>query len=286
MSNLSPYNSSGGPLSPIHQVASRLPASKRPNTISFSNASLAKRSKLDLRADSESSLRREVLVKQARTMPEVNVLRAGDKMKQALAIPQIKILKAGDDVECNINVSRDVQNSVKSSSSGEILEISDDTEIVVVPDSSVELEELLQDSMPSPAKGEKYVEGEVILSKSPAVSKMANLEVEPCKPKKTKKKREEVQVRWKDVRRSRRKTKYFSFCESFEGTIEVVTMGEVESKKVPVVLGGRRPLTLVPGLDYGLGEGEGMLLTEEEEKEVMTRLSIRKHASFEGESVH
>ena len=88
MSNLSLTNAE--PLSPIHQVASRLPASKRPNIISFSNTSLAKRSKLDLRADSESSLRREVLVKQARTMPEVNVLRAGDKMKQALAIPGVK----------------------------------------------------------------------------------------------------------------------------------------------------------------------------------------------------
>ena len=207
-------------------------------------------------------------------------------MKEARSVPQINILKATDDVECNLNVSKDIKDSLKSSSSEEILEISDDADIIVVPDSSVELEELLQDSMPRPVIGEKEVEEEAILGKSPAESKMSNLEVEPCKTKKKKKKREEVQVRWKDVRRSKRKTKFFSFCESFEGTIEVVTMGEVKSGKVPVVLGGRRPLTLVPGLEYGLGEGEGMLLTEEEEKEVMTRLSIRKHASLQGEGVH
>ena len=32
---------------------------------------------------------------------------------------------------------------------------------------------------------------------------------------------------------------------------------------------------MVPGLDYGLGEGEGMVLTEEEEREVMLHLFTR-----------
>ena len=32
---------------------------------------------------------------------------------------------------------------------------------------------------------------------------------------------------------------------------------------------------MVPGLDYGLGEGEGMVLTEEEEREVMLHLLTR-----------
>ena len=267
MSNVSLSNANPGPLSPIHQVANKLQSSKRTNIISFS--SLAKRSRLDLRDDSESSLRREVLVKQAMATPEM----MQDKIKQALAIPQIRILKAGDEVECNLNVSRGIKDSFKSDSSEEILEISDDAaEAVVVPDnSSVELEELLQDSMPRPDKGEEGEEGEKI----PAESSLVNLlEVKSCKTKKKNRKREEAQVRWTDVKRSKRKTKYFSFCESFEGMVEVITLGEIESSKVPKVLGGRKPLTLVPGLDYGLGEGEGMVLTEEEEREVMTHFLI------------
>merc|ERR1712172_282122 len=101
--------------------------------------------------------------------------------KQALAITQIKVLKARDDMECNLNVSREnVKDSVKSNSAEEILEISDDAKIVVIQDSSVELEELLQDSLPSPEKREKEVEGEVTLGKSPAESNVNNLEVEPC----------------------------------------------------------------------------------------------------------
>ena len=274
MSNVSPSNANPGPLSPIHQVANKLQSSKRTNIISFS--SLAKRSRLDLRDDSESSLRREVLVKQAMATPEM----MQDKIKQALAIPQIRILKAGDEVECNLNVSRGIKDSFKSDSSEEILEISDDAaEAVVVPDnSSVELEELLQDSMPRPDKGEEGEDGEKI----PAESNLVNLlEVKSCKTKKKKSKREEAQVRWRDVKRSKRKTKYFSFCESFEGMVEVITLGEIESSKVPKVLGGRKPLTLVPGLDYGLGEGEGMVLTEEEEREVMTHFLILKCSSLD-----
>ena len=279
MSN--PSNSSLGPLSPIHQVASRLQSSKRANVRSCSNTSLAKRSKLDntslakrskldLGEESGSSLRREVLVKQAMAIPDIQVLKAVDNnVKQTMATPGIKILKAGDEVECNLNVSR-VNNCIKSNSSKEVLEIRDEAEILVVPDSSVELEELLQDSMPRPVEGEGGEEAEIILGKSPLKSDL--LEVKSFKTKK--KKKEEAQVRWRDVRRSKRRTKYFSFCESYEGTIEVVTLDEVESKKVPKVLGGRRPLTLVPGLDYGLGEGEGMVLTEEEESEVMTCFSI------------
>ena len=34
---------------------------------------------------------------------------------------------------------------------------------------------------------------------------------------------------------------------------------------------------MVPGLDYGLGEGEGMVLTEEEEREVMLQIGGTIH---------
>ena len=197
-------------------------------------------------------------------------------VKQAMAIPEIKILKAGVEVENSLNVSRDIP---KSNSSEDILEISDDSEVLVIPDNSVELEELLEDSVPGPVKGGNQaikVEEDGVLRESPAKTKVSNLEVKSCKSKK--RKREEVQVSWRYVRRSKRRTKYFSFCESYEGATEVVTLSELESRKVPKVLGGRRPLTLVPGLDYGLGEGEGMVLTEEEEREVMFHLLIQNSA--------
>ena len=72
------------------------------------------------------------------------------------------------------------------------------------------------------------------MGESLAKTKFSNLEVKSCKTKK--RKREEVQVTWRFVRRSKRKTKYFSFCESYEGDSEVVTLSELESKKVPKVL--------------------------------------------------
>ena len=225
-----------GPLSPIHQVASRLKArpptsQKRLNFMASSTntTSPSKRSKLDLKVDSESCLRREVLV------------------KQAMALPEIKIDGVGDDLECSLSLGRQAESE-------EIIAVRD--EILVVPDSSVELEELLKDS-PMPLKSED----------GPSSNTMASLDVKSCNPKR--KKNEEVQVLWREVKRPKRKTKLFSFQEVFEGAVEMKTMDEVESRKVPKVLGGRRGLTVVPGLDYGLGEGEGMVLTEEEEREVI-----------------
>ena len=280
MSDPSLTNARPVPLSPIHQVASRLPAKKRVNILtsstnslasstaslsssstsqSSSTSSLSKRSKLDLRTDSEPSLRREVLLKQAQAIPEIN------------------ILKSEDEVECHLNASKDSsgKGGTKPVSSEEMVEISDNSDIIVVTDSSLELEELLQESLPGPVKGEsevKNVEEASGFGDGSAQSKIVNLEVKSVKTKK--RKREEVQVRWRDVKRLKRKTKFFSFCEVFGGNVEVMTLGEVESRKVPKVLGGRKPLTLVPGLDYGLGEGEGMVLTEEEEREVNINVDL------------
>ena len=238
MSNLDLKEERTDSLSPIHQVASKLKArpptsQKRLNFMASSTntTSPSKKSKLDLKVDSESCLRREVLV------------------KQAMALPDIKVNGMGVDLECSLSLGRQAESE-------ELIAVSDDSEILVVPDSSVELEELLKDS-PMPVKSED----------GPSSNTMASLDVKSCKPKR--KKNEEVQVMWREVKRPKRKTKLFSFQEVFEGAVEMRTMGEVESRKVPKVLGGRRGLTVVPGLDYGLGEGEGMVLTEEEEKEVI-----------------
>ena len=77
-----------------------------------------------------------------------------------------------------------------------------------------------------------------------------------------------VSISWKSVRRLKRKTKLFIFNDCVDGKAEISTVSQEDSQRMPVVLGGRRPMMLVPGIDYGLEEGEDVMVCPEEEREV------------------
>ena len=70
------------------------------------------------------------------------------------------------------------------------------------------------------------------------------------------------------MRRLKRKTKLFIFNDCVDGKAEIWTVSQEDSQRMPVVLGGRRPMMLVPGIDYGLEEGEDVMVCPEEEREV------------------
>ena len=88
------------------------------------------------------------------------------------------------------------------------------------------------------------------------------------KGKKEKNKNNKVSISWKSVRRLKRKTKLFIFNDCVDGKAEIWTVSQEDSQRMPVVLGGRRPMMLVPGIDYGLEEGEDVMVCPEEEREV------------------
>ena len=88
------------------------------------------------------------------------------------------------------------------------------------------------------------------------------------KGKKEKIKNNKISISWKPVSRLKRKTKLFIFNDCVDGKPEILTVSLENSQRMPVVLGGRRPMMLVPGIDYGLEEGEDVMVCPEEEKEV------------------
>merc|ERR1719187_1944468 len=84
-----------------------------------------------------------------------------------------------------------------------------------------------------------------------------------CKDKK-------IEIQWRNVKRSKRKTRFFLFSSKFEGEKDEVTLEKaIDNQKVPRVINGRRPYIVVPGIDYDLEEGEGVIMdTEEDEIEI------------------
>ena len=50
------------------------------------------------------------------------------------------------------------------------------------------------------------------------------------------------------------------------------------SLQVPRVLGARRPTLVVPGLEYGLGEGEGVMLETDAEKREIHLANMENYA--------
>ena len=136
---------------------------------------------------------------------------------------------------------------------GELDEATEDSE---KPDEnkSVELEERLMESE-HPINVDPVVEDKLLQVVGKPVIKR-------------KKKKKLVEIEWKPVTRERRKTKLYSFRDVFGGPAQVEVVGLAAAQCVPAAAGGRRPHVLVPGVDYGLGEGTGLAVTEEERAEI------------------
>ena len=158
-----------------------------------------------------------------------------------------------------------------------VIELSDSSveevvEEVEMESKVVELDEATEESdKPDENKSveleERLIESEHPNSANPMVQDN-KLQVVEKPVIKRKNKRKLVEIEWRPVTRDRRKTKLYSFCDVFGGPAQVEVVGLAAAQRVPVAAGARRPHVLVPGVDYGLGEGTGLAVTEEERAEI------------------
>eukprot|EP00092_Neocalanus_flemingeri_P035340 GFUD01038450.1.p1 GENE.GFUD01038450.1~~GFUD01038450.1.p1 ORF type:complete len:444 (-),score=128.22 GFUD01038450.1:42-1373(-) len=79
-------------------------------------------------------------------------------------------------------------------------------------------------------------------------------------------KKKKVEIQWIPVKRIKRKTRLFLFGATVNGDKDEVIVEKAETnQKVPRVINGRRPFIVVPGVEYDLEEGEGVMANTEEE---------------------
>ena len=101
-------------------------------------------------------------------------------------------------------------------------------------------------------------------NKAVDVSKL--VQAKTCKEKK-------IEIQLTNIKRNKRKTRFFIFGSKVKGEKDEVTMEKADShQKVPSVINGRRPYIVVPGVEYDLEEGEG-LVRDTEEDEIEIRLA-------------
>jgi len=71
------------------------------------------------------------------------------------------------------------------------------------------------------------------------------------------------------VKRTRRSVRFFKFCSNNEEEKdEFQLIKALNNQTVPLVINGRKPFAIVPGIDYGLEVGEDVMDTEEDQVEV------------------
>merc|ERR1719300_1030009 len=115
-------------------------------------------------------------------------------------------------------------------------------------------------------------EGDIIVKTPTNVSKTGSkmeVQVGVKTPKsgqpKPKVSRKLPEIKWKNVKRMKRNIRFYYFeSTSEDDKDERQLIKAADSQKVPAVINGRKPFLVVPGVDYDLGEGEGLVDTEED----------------------
>ena len=240
--------SNNDPPSPLQRIISRLPSPisiKRISSIPANSHSNKRQKTSDGIVLSSPDMRREILVKQVRK-----------KLSSGIKISLVSNSQVKDVLE--------LDNSV------EILTDTNDND-------SLSLEERdAKNSKPIPTPGcddddERKVAADIkttIINDSNPVMIQTNELPRPVNVKAFKEKK--VEIQWRSVNRIRRKTRFFLFSSKIEGEKDEVTLEKADGiQKVPLAINGRRPHVVVPGVDYDLGEGEGIIVdTEEDEAEI------------------
>ena len=263
----SPSKSSLAPpqLSPIHRIGNHLPNQKRSYLTPTKTCSpLAKRIRAEMATSPD--MRRGLLVRQLlQRMPGITVTAVDNKESSIIEISE---------EDCSV-----VEIEHKPANLSQVCE--DDLDVVEEHDN--EKTDLVE--IPEVVRDEEDCEEDVGLIEKPVILVEKNHEDLEDKDKykagaatlvggigekgkKEKIKNNKVSISWKSVRRLKRKTKLFIFNDCVDGKAEIYTVSQEDSQRMPVVLGGRRPMMLVPGIDYGLEEGEDVMVCPEEEREV------------------
>ena len=235
--------------SPLHKIISRLPSPisiKRVSMYSLPSSSSNKRQKTsDGSMLSSPDMRRNILVKQVRK-----------KLSSGVKISLVRNNQDKDVLE--------LDNSV------EILTDTNDNDSLTLEEREVKNTKLTTttechgdfSNKKTPADDKVIVnDANPVEIKSNDLPKPVNTKA--CKDKKT-------EIQWRKVKRSKRKTRFFLFSSKIEGEkYEVSVEKAADNQKVPRVINGRRPHIVVPGVDYDLEEGEGIIMdTEEDEAEI------------------
>merc|ERR1712129_474269 len=89
-------------------------------------------------------------------------------------------------------------------------------------------------------------------------------------------------MQWTNVKRNKRRARFFIFGSKVKGEKAEVIVEKAENvQKVPSVINGRRPYIVVPGVDYDLGEGEGLVMDTEEDE---TEIRLARNEKYEMDS--
>ena len=152
---------------------------------------------------------------------------------------------------------------------GEITNRGEDSVVKLLEDCSGRNKEVLEQQNKSLSLEEIQSASGIVLGKK--ATQEAQKEPTPETIVKVVKKKKTTEVEWKLVDRTRRKIKFFSFCEMFGGKVEVETWALARSQKVsriicfvsPSVPPCRFPVFLEPGgrhwwcLAWSMGWGRG-----------------------------
>ena len=250
--------------SPLHRIISRLPSPISIKRVSISSPTSSPSNKRQRTSDgsmlSSPDMRRDILVKRFRK-------------------------KLSNDVKISlVRENRDKQE----------LELDDSVEIITDTNDndSLSLEEL--DAKTSKATITPECHDDVSNEDNPLDHKVIVNDVNPvdegikskyelsgpvnvkaCNDKK-------VEIQWRSVKRSKRKTRFFQFSSKIEGDKDEVNLVKADgNQKVPRAINGRRPYLVVPGVDYDLEEGEGIIMDTEEDE---TEIRLARNEKYEMDS--
>jgi len=237
--------------SPLHRIISRLPSPisiKRVSTTHTSSPISQKRPKMS-NDDVMSSpdIRREILVKQV-----TKKLSSG-----------VKISLVHNDKDKDLDSDK-LDNSVEI-----LTEINDNVSLSLEERNDVKNMHIEQGCLSGGAVMEDKKLGEAELNV--AIKPMVEVKTsDPSKSGAKITKEKTIEIQWISVKRNKRKTRVFKFASSVKGgKDEVMIEKAIDNQKVPRVINGRRPYIVVPGVDYDLEEGEGVIMdTEEDEIEI------------------
>jgi len=248
--------------SPLHKIISRLPSPisiKRVSISSPHSSSSKKRQKTsDGGVMSSPDMRRDVLVKQVRK-----------KLSSGVQISLVRNNQDKDVLELDNSVEILTDTNDNDSLSLEEREIKN-SKPTITPECHDDFS-----NKKTPADDDKVIihDGKPVEIVSNDLSRPVNTKA--CKDKK-------IEIQWRNVKRSKRKTRFFLFSSKIEGEKDEVTVEKAaDNQKVPRVINGRRPYIVVPGVDYDLEEGEGIIMDTEEDE---TEIRLARNEKYEMDS--
>jgi len=247
------------PYSPLQKIISRLPSPISIKRVSLTSPTSSpspssKRQKAnDSNVLSSPDMRRQILVK---------------KVKQKLS-SGVTISVVGSDVKDDVV---ELDNSI------EIITDTNDNDSLTLEERDTKNTKCTEPKCEDNINKNKPIN--VIEDRKPVENKV--VDVNKAAQPKTCSKEKKVEIQWTNVKRNKRKVRFFIFGSKDKGEKDEVTLEKAENnQKVPRVINGRRPYIVVPGVEYELEEGEGLVMDTEEDE---TEIRLARNEKYEMDS--